>query len=228
MRLVVHLLTFTSGGSYQEGKDIRMQIVLKGTPEGVRLSPACVFSGGLKGAVKLLKREVGFLQETIQRIGKLLVTWPWFMVAEMAPKNVRNLADKPEGAHQVRVAKEDSDGRLTGKRLTGGSSKIGCKTSGGAGAGAVKDGRDQFRGVQPDNKIRDRIQNKTQPIITDFLTYGDQVSGAAGPIPLSKNVPNIVEEALWGACHGEKGLDVGKGLAESGPDFDKPQDCVEG
>ncbi|KAJ1126272.1 hypothetical protein NDU88_004680 [Pleurodeles waltl] len=146
----------------------------------------------------------------------------------MAPKNVRNLAGKLEVAHQGRVVKEGSDGRLTGKWLTGGTSKISSKSSGGAGPEVVKDGRDQLRGAQSDNKTRDRSQSKTQPIITDFLTYGDQGSSAAGPIPLSEDVPSIVPEALGGVYHNEKGSEAGKGLTESVPDLDKSQDYGDG
>ncbi|KAJ1163880.1 hypothetical protein NDU88_004332 [Pleurodeles waltl] len=116
------------------------------------------------------------------------------------------MADKTEGVCQTCMAKEGSDGHVAGKRLTGGSIKIGCKVS--ARAGTVKDGEDQSRGVEPDNKARDRTQNKLQAIITDFLTYGDQGSGAVNPILLSKDVPTTMEEALGG----EKGLHAAKGL----------------
>ncbi|KAJ1117778.1 hypothetical protein NDU88_005974 [Pleurodeles waltl] len=186
-------------------------------PEGVRLSPVCILSGGLKGASKLLKREARLFQETIRRIGKLIVTRPWFMAAEMAPKNIRNLADKPEVARQGRVGKEGSHGRLTGKRLMGGSSKISCKTISGAGAGVVKDGRDQLRGAQSETKTRDRSQSKIQPIKTDFLTHGDQGSAGAGPIPLSKDVPSMVAEAL----EGEKVIEWEKEKSTVGEDVAK-------
>ncbi|KAJ1139497.1 hypothetical protein NDU88_005868 [Pleurodeles waltl] len=143
-------------------------------------------------------------------------------------KECKKLADKPEVARQGYVGKEGSDGRLTGKRTTGGSSKISCKTSSEAGAGVVKDGRNQLRGAQADTKTRDRSQSKTEPIITDFLTHGDQGSAAAGPIPLSKDVPSMVVEALWGVYNDGKGSEDGKGLTESSPDLDKSQGYVEG
>ncbi|KAJ1176658.1 hypothetical protein NDU88_001927 [Pleurodeles waltl] len=146
----------------------------------------------------------------------------------MAPKNVRNWADKSGAACQGHVGKEGSDGRLTGKRLTGGSSKISCKTSCGAGAGVVKDGRDHLKEAQSDTKTGDRSQSKTQPIITDFLTHGDRGSAAAGPIPLSKDVPSMVADPVGGIYHDEKGSEDGKGLTESSPDLDKSQGYVEG
>ncbi|KAJ1089453.1 hypothetical protein NDU88_002604 [Pleurodeles waltl] len=85
------------------------------------------------------------------------------MATEMAPKNVRNMADKPEGAHKTCIAKEGSDGRMARKQLTAGS-----------------------------------------------------------------RCPNYRRGGPGGACHGEKGLCAGKGLAESSLDSNKPQGCGEG
>ncbi|KAJ1112515.1 hypothetical protein NDU88_000779 [Pleurodeles waltl] len=87
----------------------------------------------------------------------------------MAPKSVRSVTDKTESVHQARLAKEGSDGHSTGKRALGGSTKTGCKIN----AGAVRDGKDQLRGVQPDNMPKDKLQSKIQPSITDFLAYED-------------------------------------------------------
>ncbi|KAJ1135872.1 hypothetical protein NDU88_002301 [Pleurodeles waltl] len=64
------------------------------------------------------------------------------MVTEMAPKNVRNAADKPDSARQARMAKEGSDGHPAGKRFTGGSIKIGCKKRDSAGEDKNHNGED--------------------------------------------------------------------------------------
>ncbi|KAJ1163049.1 hypothetical protein NDU88_003512 [Pleurodeles waltl] len=147
------------------------------------------------------------------------------MAAERVPKDVINLVDKPEVARQWHVVKEGNDGRLTGKRLPGASSKISCKTSGGA--GVVKDGRDQLRGAQSENKTRDRSQSKTQTIITNFLTYGDQGKLRRALSP-SLRMSQTLWRRLWGVYHDEKGSEAGKGLLESGPDLDISHDYVEG
>ncbi|KAJ1158131.1 hypothetical protein NDU88_010825 [Pleurodeles waltl] len=134
----------------------------------------------------------------------------------MAPKSARSVTDKNESVRQARLAKEGSDGHAIGKQALGGSTKIGCKTN----AGAVRDGRDQSRGAQPDNKPKDKPQNKTQPSITDFLAYED-----SGPLP--KDPPILMEDSgeassvELGACMEMK---PGKNSLNS----KNPQDCGEG
>ncbi|KAJ1089786.1 hypothetical protein NDU88_002931 [Pleurodeles waltl] len=70
----------------------------------------------------------------------------------MAPKNVRNLAYKLEGACQARVAKEGSDGRLTGKRLTEGSRIEWEKERIALGENVTKDWTFETRKVENDEK----------------------------------------------------------------------------
>ncbi|KAJ1164093.1 hypothetical protein NDU88_004539 [Pleurodeles waltl] len=72
----------------------------------------------------------------------------------MAPKSVRSVTDKTESVPQARLAKEGSDGHATGKRALGGSKKIVFKIN----ARAVRDGKDQLRSAQPDNKPKDKLQ----------------------------------------------------------------------
>ncbi|KAJ1151576.1 hypothetical protein NDU88_004356 [Pleurodeles waltl] len=74
----------------------------------------------------------------------------------MAPKTVRNMADKPEGARQMCMAKEDSDGHLAGKRLMGGPIKIGWiereKERTTAGEDVAKDWAFETRKAENDGK----------------------------------------------------------------------------
>ncbi|KAJ1103796.1 hypothetical protein NDU88_001217 [Pleurodeles waltl] len=64
------------------------------------------------------------------------------MVTEMAPKNVRNVVDKPENARQARLTKEGSDSHPVGKRTIGGSIKAGCKKRNSAGEDKNRYGED--------------------------------------------------------------------------------------
>ncbi|KAJ1218013.1 hypothetical protein NDU88_005599 [Pleurodeles waltl] len=200
-----------------------MQTGLKGAPEGATLSPVWVLNGALKSALALLVREVVYWQKAIRRIGESIIAWARFVVTDMVPKNIRNMADKTEGARQTRTAEEGSDGHLAGKRLTGGPTMISCKVS--AGTGTVKDGKDLSRGVQPDNTARDRTQNKLQPIITIFLPHGEQGNSTVNPILLSTDVPTTIQEALGETSHGEEGLCAGNGLLESSLDPNRLQAC---
>ncbi|KAJ1179889.1 hypothetical protein NDU88_005120 [Pleurodeles waltl] len=134
----------------------------------------------------------------------------------MAPKSVRSVTDKNESVRQARLAKEGSDGHAIGKRALGGSTKIGCKIN----AGAVRDGKDHSRGAQPDNKPKDKPQNKTQPSITDFLTYED-----SGPLPKD---PPILMEASGEASSEELGLSMKMKPGENSLNSKNPQDCGEG
>ncbi|KAJ1090872.1 hypothetical protein NDU88_004000 [Pleurodeles waltl] len=117
---------------------------------------------------------------------------------------------------KARLAKEGSDGHATGKRALGGSTKIGCKIN----SGAVRDGKDQLRGNQPDNKPKDELQSKTQPNIMDFLAYKD-----SGPIPKD---PAILLEASGGASSVEPGLCMEMKPGENSLNSKNPQDCGEG
>ncbi|KAJ1169595.1 hypothetical protein NDU88_001486 [Pleurodeles waltl] len=134
----------------------------------------------------------------------------------MAPKSVRSVTDKTESVRQARLAKEGSDGHPTGKQALGGSTKIGCKIN----AWAVRDGKDQLRGVLPDNKPKDKLQSKTQPSITDFLAYED-----SGLIP--KDQP-ILMEASGGVRSVELGLCMETKPGENSLNSKNPQDCGEG
>ncbi|KAJ1090165.1 hypothetical protein NDU88_003300 [Pleurodeles waltl] len=117
---------------------------------------------------------------------------------------------------QARLAKEGSDGHAIGKQAFGGSTKIGCKTN----DGTVRDGRDQPRGAQPDNKPKDKPQNKTQPSITDFLAYED-----LGPLPKD---PPILMEASGEASSVELGTCMEMKPGENSLNSKNPQDCGEG
>ncbi|KAJ1092867.1 hypothetical protein NDU88_005977 [Pleurodeles waltl] len=134
----------------------------------------------------------------------------------MAPKSVRSVTDKTESVRQARLAKEGSDGHAIGKRALGGSTKIGCKIN----VGAVRDGKDQPRGAQPDNKPKDKPKNKTQPSITDFLAYKD-----SGPLPKE---PPILMEASGDASSVELGLCMEMKPGENSLNSQNPQDCGEG
>ncbi|KAJ1173510.1 hypothetical protein NDU88_005342 [Pleurodeles waltl] len=134
----------------------------------------------------------------------------------MAPKRVRSGTDKTATVCQARLAKEGSDGHSTGKQALGGSTKIGCKIN----AGAVRDGKDQRRGVQPDNKLKDKLQSKTQPSKTDFLACEE-----SGPIPKD---PPILMEASGGTNNVELGLCMETKPGENSLNSKNPQDCGEG
>ncbi|KAJ1179378.1 hypothetical protein NDU88_004612 [Pleurodeles waltl] len=196
-----------------------MQGGFKGTlSEGARVGLIWIFSGTLKEAVKLLKREVEHWRILVQNIGGLFRAWSlsWSMQLEMAPKSARNVADKTESVRQARMVKEGSDGHFAGKRALGGLTKAGCKIN----AGAVRDCKDQLRGAQPDNKPRDKLQSKTQPSITDFLTYED-------PGAILKD-PAIPTEVSGGASSGELGLCMDAKLGENSLGSKNPQDYGEG
>ncbi|KAJ1209817.1 hypothetical protein NDU88_005189 [Pleurodeles waltl] len=134
----------------------------------------------------------------------------------MAPKSLRSGTDKTESVRKARLAKEGGDGHSTGKWALGGSTKIGCKIN----AGAVRDGKDQLRDVQPDNKLKDKLQSKTQPSITDFLAYED-----LGPIPKD---PPMLMEASGGTSNVELGLCMDMKPGENSLNSKNPQDCGEG
>ncbi|KAJ1107576.1 hypothetical protein NDU88_004966 [Pleurodeles waltl] len=134
----------------------------------------------------------------------------------MAPKSVRSVTDKNESVRQARLEKEGSDGHTFGKRALGGSTKIVCKTN----TGAVRDGKDQSRGAQPDNKPKDKLQNKTQPSITDFLAFED--SG-----PLLKDPP-ILMKASGEASRVESGARMEMKSGEDSLNSKDPRDCGEG
>ncbi|KAJ1106466.1 hypothetical protein NDU88_003867 [Pleurodeles waltl] len=134
----------------------------------------------------------------------------------MAPKSARSVTNKNKSVRQARLAKESRTGHAIGKRALGGSTKIGCKTN----VGAVRDGRDQSIGAQPNNKPKDKLQNKTQPSITDFLAYED-----SGPLPKD---PPIPMEALGEASSVELGACMEMKSGENSLNSKNPQDCGEG
>ncbi|KAJ1159330.1 hypothetical protein NDU88_011997 [Pleurodeles waltl] len=134
----------------------------------------------------------------------------------MAPKSARSVTDKNVSVRQVRLAKEGSDGHAIGKRALCGSTKIGCKTN----AGVVRDGRDQSRGAQPNNKPKDKLQNKTQPSITDFLAYED-----SGALPKD---PPILIEASGEASSVELGACMEMKPGENSLNSKNPRDLGEG
>ncbi|KAJ1107652.1 hypothetical protein NDU88_005042 [Pleurodeles waltl] len=134
----------------------------------------------------------------------------------MAPKSARSVTDKNESVRQARLAKEGCDGHAIRKRALDGSTKIGSETN----TGAVRDGRDQSRGAQPDNKPKDKLQNKTQPSITDFLAYEDSV-------PLLKDPP-ILMEASGEASRVELGARMEMKSGENSLNSKNPRDCGEG
>ncbi|KAJ1117266.1 hypothetical protein NDU88_005466 [Pleurodeles waltl] len=113
--------------------------------------------------------------------------------------------------------KEGSDDHPARKRALRGSIKAGYKVS----AGARRDGKDQIRGIQPDNRPRDRLQSKIQPSITDFLAYGD-------PGLILRESRIITEDLGGGASRGEKGSCTDIKLGESSLDSNNPQDRGEG
>ncbi|KAJ1177799.1 hypothetical protein NDU88_003051 [Pleurodeles waltl] len=127
-----------------------------------------------------------------------------------------SVTDKNESVRQARLAKEGNDGHAIGKRALSGSMKISCKSN----AEAVRDGRDQSRGAQPDNKPKDKLQNKTQPSITDLLAYED--SG-----PLLKDPP-ILMEASGEASSVELGACMEMKSGENSLNSKNPRDCREG
>ncbi|KAJ1148876.1 hypothetical protein NDU88_001700 [Pleurodeles waltl] len=125
----------------------------------------------------------------------------------MAPKSARNVADKTESVRQTRMAKEGSDGHSTGKLALGGLTKADCKIN----AGVVRDGKDQLRGTQPDNKPRDKLQSKTQPSTTDFLAYEEagpekvaqERTGAATGEDVDRNRSSEIEKVEYDGRKGE-------------------------
>ncbi|KAJ1156347.1 hypothetical protein NDU88_009070 [Pleurodeles waltl] len=94
--------------------------------------------------------------------------------------------------------------------------KIGCKTN----AWAVRDGRDQPRGAQPDNKSKDKPQNMTHPSIMDFLAYED-----SGLLPKD---PPILMEASGEASSVELGTCMEMKPGENSLNSKNTRDCGEG
>ncbi|KAJ1152512.1 hypothetical protein NDU88_005287 [Pleurodeles waltl] len=122
----------------------------------------------LNSALRLFARSTEFLSG---RFSKLFVVLPGALKANMAPKAIRNLGDKGEGAQTACMGKDNGDLVPAGKRPTSGAVKLSGKNM----AGAVKDGNN-IASIPP--PLDTRGKDKLQSTIMRFLTGGMQENGS--------------------------------------------------
>ncbi|KAJ1110181.1 hypothetical protein NDU88_007536 [Pleurodeles waltl] len=189
----------------------------KEAPEGARIGSVWALIGIFRSTLNLVWSGAKRWHKIIRRIGGLFGAWPWFSEAEMAPKSAWNIGDKTEGACQMRVAKDGSDGHLAGKRPTGGPTKLSSKAAG----GTVKDVKDLPRQVQSETKAKDR----SQPVITNVLTNGGHENDIGNPMLLSKDTPTSMGEDIEKIKYKEELLRAKSRPTESNLDTDTSQAC---
>ncbi|KAJ1176377.1 hypothetical protein NDU88_001658 [Pleurodeles waltl] len=120
------------------------------------------------------------------RLVKLTAALPGPLKVNMEPKTIWNFGDKGDGARLTPAGKDSGDTAPAGRRSASGATKLCGKNTG----GTAKDDKNATGIPPPDSRGKD----KSQPVITCFMTGGTQESGFESSLSPPKDTSVCTKE----------------------------------